>query len=121
MRTEDKNNNFSSPQRQPAALISRYHMVPHSALCVCVCVQLFLILLSIFLLLTLALFCSSLSDMLPKVETRVVLVGEAGRNRELAKALQVHRFLSTLHFHCASIKVADLHDLSWSTSLFCVF
>lgn len=38
MRTEDKNNNFSSPQRQPAALISRYHMVPHSALCVCVCV-----------------------------------------------------------------------------------
>lgn len=91
MRTEDKNNNFSSPQRQPAALISRYHMVPHSALCICVCVQLFLILLSIFLLLTLALFCSSLSDMLPKVETRVVLVGEAGRNRELAKALQVHR------------------------------
>lgn len=33
---------------------------------------------------------SSLLDMLPKVETRVVLVGEAGRNGALLKALQVH-------------------------------
>ncbi|XP_039896239.1 protein ECT2 isoform X2 [Simochromis diagramma] len=32
--------------------------------------------------------CEDGEDMLPKVETRVVLVGEAGRNRELAKALQ---------------------------------
>lgn len=30
------------------------------------------------------------SDMLPKVETRVVLVGEACRNGALVKALQVH-------------------------------
>lgn len=32
----------------------------------------------------------SLSDMLPKVETRVVLVGEVGKNGALLKALQVH-------------------------------
>lgn len=32
---------------------------------------------------------SSLVDMLPKVETRVVLVGEAGKNEALLKALQV--------------------------------
>ena len=29
--------------------------------------------------------------MLPKVETRVVLVGDAGRNGALVKALQVHQ------------------------------
>ncbi|XP_005451176.1 protein ECT2 isoform X2 [Oreochromis niloticus] len=32
--------------------------------------------------------CEDGEDVLPKVETRVVLVGEASRNRELAKALQ---------------------------------
>lgn len=32
------------------------------------------------------------SDRLPKVETRVVLVGEAGRNGALVKALQVRPF-----------------------------
>lgn len=42
-------------------------------------------------LFTMSLCCSSsLSDMLPKVETRVVLVGEASRNGALVKALQVH-------------------------------
>lgn len=33
---------------------------------------------------------SSVSDILPKVETRVVLVGEAGRNESLIQALQVY-------------------------------
>uniref|UniRef100_A0A3B4G1P6 Epithelial cell transforming 2 n=1 Tax=Pundamilia nyererei TaxID=303518 RepID=A0A3B4G1P6_9CICH len=37
--------------------------------------------------------CEDGEDMLPKVETRVVLVGEAGRNRELAKALQAIRVM----------------------------
>lgn len=34
----------------------------------------------------------SVTEMLPKVETRVVLVGEAGENGELRKALQVYTF-----------------------------
>lgn len=34
----------------------------------------------------------SLADMLPKVETRVVLVGAAGQDQVLLKALQVNKF-----------------------------
>uniref|UniRef100_A0A669CE10 Epithelial cell transforming 2 n=1 Tax=Oreochromis niloticus TaxID=8128 RepID=A0A669CE10_ORENI len=37
--------------------------------------------------------CEDGEDVLPKVETRVVLVGEASRNRELAKALQAIRVM----------------------------
>lgn len=56
--------------------------------CVCVCMHVCLI----SPLFTPSLCCSSsLSDMLPKVETRVVLVGDAGRNGALVKALQVHQ------------------------------
>lgn len=58
---------------------------------------------------------SSLVDMLPKVETRVVLVGEAGRNEALLKTLQVlhnsvisagHRApsVSPLKFGCSSLR-----------------
>lgn len=37
----------------------------------------------------LAMTCEDGGDVLPKVETRVVVVGEAGRNEALVKALQV--------------------------------
>ncbi|XP_059197774.1 protein ECT2 isoform X1 [Centropristis striata] len=37
--------------------------------------------------------CEDMEDMLPKVETRVVLVGEAGRNGALVKALQAIRVM----------------------------
>lgn len=122
MRTEDKNNNFFSPQRQPAALISRYHMVPHSSLCVCVCVFSCFWFPFPFSCCSLWLYSVHLCQICCQKWRHGLFWWE--KQAEIESWPKHCRYvvpLSTLHFHCASIKVADLHDLSWSTSLFCVF
>lgn len=53
--------------------------------------------------------CVSLTDMLPKVETRVVVVGAASRNASLLKALQVQRFSINLECPLVAMKVTSLH------------
>jgi len=61
--------------------------------------------LSISLLFIQAPSFSSFSDILPKVETRVVLVGGAGRNASLVKALQV--------YHSYINPVINWHPVIW--------